>query len=331
MSWWDIFKTTSQRCDRNAIVSCTYDTRMSRITHVYAPVSRRASSHPLRELVYLLDGDVSFVPREVVVLGEEQHAVALLALAHRDARAVPEPTLHLRLLVVVVPAWAQGRAQRVLVLRQTLITTAVTDLSMQKYVSLPLAYCSENLRITSRFFAEAECANAREGTRGSVTTGRRSRRARGAKRKRRAGHVDRRTGRATVSERVTSRRALGAPRGSRSGRRRDAGTRFARSGGGVMRTIRVDAQGGAPGGRDGRPRAVARIALPRSSADEPRRAAPATAKVDVTADMSCERVGRVRWRFAFGCGTTEVVARCVVTRVVNREAAVSGFVILRPV
>ena len=69
------------------------------------------------------------------------------------------------------------------------------------------------------------------------------------------------------------------------------------------------------------PRAVARIALPRSNADEPRRAAPATAKVDVTADMSCERVGRVRWRFAFGGGTTEVVARCVVTCVVSRRSA----------
>jgi hypothetical protein len=34
---------------------------------------------------------------------------------------------------------------------------------MQKYVSLPLAYCSENLRITSRFFAEAACANVRGG------------------------------------------------------------------------------------------------------------------------------------------------------------------------
>lgn len=43
------------------------------------------------------------------------------------------------------------------------ITTAVTDLSMQKYVSLPLAYCSENLRITSRFFAEAAFANDVKG------------------------------------------------------------------------------------------------------------------------------------------------------------------------
>jgi hypothetical protein len=79
------------------------------------------------------------------------------------------------------------------------------------------------------------------------------------------------------------------------------------------------------------PRALVRIALPRSAADEPRRAAPATAKVDVTADMSCERVGRV-WRCAFGGGTTKVVARCVVTRDVRvRRARVIRFRHIRAV
>jgi hypothetical protein len=46
--------------------------------------------------------------------------VALLALPHGHARAVPEPLLGLRLLVVVVPARAQRRAQRLLVLRKPL-------------------------------------------------------------------------------------------------------------------------------------------------------------------------------------------------------------------
>ena len=69
------------------------------------------------------------------------------------------------------------------------------------------------------------------------------------------------------------------------------------------------------------PRAVERIAFPRSAADEPRRAAPATAKVDDTADMWCKRVGRVRWRCAFGGGTAEVFARCVVMPVFGRRSA----------
>ena len=63
------------------------------------------------------------------------------------------------------------------------------------------------------------------------------------------------------------------------------------------------------------PRAVERIAFPRSVADEPRRAAPATAKVDVTADMSYERNGRVRLRCAFGGWNAGVLALCVVARV----------------
>lgn len=46
--------------------------------------------------------------------------MALLPLAHRHARAVPVPVRNLRLLVVVVPAGAQGGAKLVLVVREAL-------------------------------------------------------------------------------------------------------------------------------------------------------------------------------------------------------------------
>lgn len=102
------------------------------------------------------------------------------------------------------------------------ITTAVTDLSMQKYVSLPLAYCSENLRITSRFFAEAACANVnvREGgyTRVShdgAAVAARAERARNENETKTTFSWSRRSSNRTcdVSERVTSRRALGRAAG----------------------------------------------------------------------------------------------------------------------
>ena len=46
--------------------------------------------------------------------------VTLLPLAHRHARTVPESLRDFRLLIVVVPARAQRRPERVLVFRQTL-------------------------------------------------------------------------------------------------------------------------------------------------------------------------------------------------------------------
>jgi hypothetical protein len=49
--------------------------------------------------------------------------MALLALPHGHARAVPEPLLGLRLFVVIVSARAQRGAQRVLVVRQPLLST----------------------------------------------------------------------------------------------------------------------------------------------------------------------------------------------------------------
>eukprot|EP00982_Pelagococcus_subviridis_P007990 30800-Pelagococcus_subviridis.AAC.3 len=79
-----------------------------------------SSHHPFAELHDFVDRDRLLVPDEVVVLRQEQHAVALLPLPHRDARAVPKPALHLRLLVVVVPARAQRRPERVFVLGEAL-------------------------------------------------------------------------------------------------------------------------------------------------------------------------------------------------------------------
>ena len=120
-------------------------------------------SHALGELHHLLHGDGALIPREIVILGEEEHAVTLFALAHGHAGAVPEPGGHLRLLVVVVAARAQGAPRVSLCSARPWITTAVTDLSMQKYVSEPRAYCSENLRITSRFFSDAVRIRAGNG------------------------------------------------------------------------------------------------------------------------------------------------------------------------
>lgn len=45
-----------------------------------------------------------------------------LALPHGDTGAVPEALLSLQLLVIIVPAGTQWRAQLVLVLRKTLQT-----------------------------------------------------------------------------------------------------------------------------------------------------------------------------------------------------------------
>ena len=243
--------------------------------------------------------------------------MALLALAHRDARAVPEPALHLRLLVVVMPARAPGAPSASLCAAKPWITTAVTDLSMQKYVSLPLAYCSENLRITSRFFAERCVRERRKGRNTRVSHDEAAVAARERARNENDAQVTsivepdvRRLGASGVTSGARARRGI-----SKSGRRRDAGTRFARSGGGVMRTIRVDAQGGDSrlAGATDAPRAVARIALPRSSADEPVRGAVRlrrwTSQRTCRANGSVACVGDSRR----GGGTTEVRdarARC---------------------
>jgi len=70
--------------------------------------------------LYFLQGDVLLITRKVVVRGQEEHAVTLLAFAHRDTRAIPKALRSLRSLVVVVPAWAQRRPQLVLILCQSL-------------------------------------------------------------------------------------------------------------------------------------------------------------------------------------------------------------------
>lgn len=82
------------------------------------PLTRPA--HPLRRRDHLLQRDLRVLAPEVVALGQEEHAVALLALPHRHAGAVPEPLRGLGGLVVVVAAGAQGGAELVLVLGEAL-------------------------------------------------------------------------------------------------------------------------------------------------------------------------------------------------------------------
>ena len=113
--------------------------------------SRLDTTHALRGLHHLVQADACIIPPEAVVLCQEQHAVALLqgnkdkisilptdqlqsqrhrmptmptylALPHGDTGAVPEALLSLQLLVIIVPAGTQWRAQLVLVLRKTLQT-----------------------------------------------------------------------------------------------------------------------------------------------------------------------------------------------------------------
>jgi len=68
------------------------------------------------ESVDFFDGDVGGIAGEVVVVGEEEHAVALLPLAHGYAGAVPVAVLCLGLLILVESTGAEGRAQGHLVL-----------------------------------------------------------------------------------------------------------------------------------------------------------------------------------------------------------------------
>ena len=118
-------------------------------------MSRSRALHVLGQFHQFVHRDRLLVAREVVILRQEEHAcstrsaksvnerafvarfetravrspsrriartrtVTLLPLAHRHARTVPEPLRDFRLLIVVVPARAQRRPERVLVFRQTL-------------------------------------------------------------------------------------------------------------------------------------------------------------------------------------------------------------------
>ena len=66
----------------------------------------------------LIEGDVLFISREGVILGEEQHTVALFALLHGNTGAVPVNGFNLGLLVLVMATGAQGRTVVVFVLGQ---------------------------------------------------------------------------------------------------------------------------------------------------------------------------------------------------------------------
>ena len=96
--------------------------RRSFYLHASFPCRRQRERdlHVFGQLDEFIHRNSLFFTREIVVLRQEQHAMALLSLTHRHARAVPEPIRHLGFLIVVVPARAQRRAERILVLRQTL-------------------------------------------------------------------------------------------------------------------------------------------------------------------------------------------------------------------
>ena len=72
--------------------------------------------HIFDRFVNLLYRNRAVVPGKIVIIGEKKHAVALLSLAHRDARAVPETSLHFGFFIVVVTARAQRRAESIFVL-----------------------------------------------------------------------------------------------------------------------------------------------------------------------------------------------------------------------
>jgi len=78
--------------------------------------SRLEPLHATAALLDLIKGDFLGVTGKVVVFCQEEHAVALLALAHRHTRAVPEALLSLKLLVVVMAARAERHPQLILVL-----------------------------------------------------------------------------------------------------------------------------------------------------------------------------------------------------------------------
>ena len=72
--------------------------------------------HVFDRFVNLLYRNRAVIPGKIVIIGEKKHAVTLLSLAHRDARAVPETSLHFGFFIVVVTARAQRRAESIFVL-----------------------------------------------------------------------------------------------------------------------------------------------------------------------------------------------------------------------
>ena len=80
----------------------------------------------------MLVGELLLVADEGVVLGEEEHTVALLPLPHRHTGAVPVGQAHFRRLVLVVPARAQGRPQLLFVLGQPWEGKSIVKTGQQK-------------------------------------------------------------------------------------------------------------------------------------------------------------------------------------------------------
>ena len=72
--------------------------------------------HVFDRFVDLLYRNRVVIPGKIVILGEKEHAMALLSLAHRDARAVPETSLHFSFFIVVVSARAKRRAESIFML-----------------------------------------------------------------------------------------------------------------------------------------------------------------------------------------------------------------------
>ena len=72
--------------------------------------------HVFDRFVNLLYRNRAVIPGKIIIIGEKKHAVTLLSLAHRDARAVPETSLHFGFFIVVVTARAQRRAESIFVL-----------------------------------------------------------------------------------------------------------------------------------------------------------------------------------------------------------------------
>ena len=72
--------------------------------------------HVFERFVDLLYRNRVVIPCKIVILGEKEHAMTLLSLAHRDARAVPETSLHFSFFIVVVSARAKRRAESIFML-----------------------------------------------------------------------------------------------------------------------------------------------------------------------------------------------------------------------
>ena len=72
--------------------------------------------HVFDRFVDLLYRNRAVIPGKIVILGEKEHAMALLSLAHRNAWAVPETSLHFSFFIVVVSARAKRRAESIFML-----------------------------------------------------------------------------------------------------------------------------------------------------------------------------------------------------------------------